>query len=111
MLGPAPLDEARVMPGLVLLGFAVIGVCVIREPRARLLMIWCVVCLLMFAWYVPVAAGERFPFPLLVPLLMYASIGIAHVVGSRTRVVAAGFVLASVVAAIATWSADLAARI
>lgn len=88
-----------------------IGMCVICDPRVRLLMIWCVVSVLMFAWYVPVAAGERFPFPLLVPLLMYAAIGIAHVVGSRTKVLTAAFVLASVVAAIMTWSTDLAARI
>ena len=36
----------------------------------------------MFAWYVPIAASERFILPLLVPLLSLASEGIARATGA-----------------------------
>jgi hypothetical protein len=111
MLGPSPLAEARVLPGLILLGLALIGMLVSREPRSFLLVIWIVVCMLLFAWYIPVAAGERFGFPILVPVLMYAALGIDHVVGSRQTLLTALAAAACFVVAFATSATEFGGRI
>jgi hypothetical protein len=112
MLGPAPFDEFRIIPGLLVAGLAFLGILISRESRARLLLIWGLICLLMFAWYVPVAAGERFGFPLMIPVLMYAATGIAHVVeSSRMKIVTGLLVSLSALVAISTWMADLTGRI
>jgi hypothetical protein len=85
ILGPAPLDDARVLFGLPLLLCALVAV--IADPRREhgLLAAWLVVCVPLFAWYIPVAAGDRFPLPLLAPLLMLAAEGIARLVSLRSR--------------------------
>lgn len=82
-LGPAPLDDARILFGLPLLVLALIEMCARRDPGARLLAYWLAGSWLIFAWYVPIAAGERFVTPLLVPLLAEAACGIRRV-GSRS---------------------------
>src|SRR5690606_28434417 len=73
-----PLDDARVLFGLPLALCAVVAV--VAHPRREhgLLAAWLAVCLPLFAWYIPVAAGERFPLPLLAPLLMLAADGIVR---------------------------------
>ena len=78
-LGPAPLDDSRVIFGLIFLAAAVCGALV--EPRrdAALVGIWTVLCVVVFAWYVPIAAGDRFVLPLVPPLLAYAAIGLVRV--------------------------------
>lgn len=80
-LGPPPLDDARVLPGGVIALLAVLGWLVSRDPAKWLLLIWLGLCVPMFAWYVPVAAGERFALPLLVPILCFAAEGAIHVAG------------------------------
>ena len=80
-LGPPPLDDARVLPGGVIALLAVLGWLVSRDPAKWLLLIWLGLCVPMFAWYVPVAAGERFALPLLVPILCFATEGAIHVAG------------------------------
>ena len=80
-LGPPPLDDARVIPGGVIALLAVLGWLVSKDPAKWLLLIWLGLCVPMFAWYVPVAAGERFALPLLVPILCFAAEGAIHVAG------------------------------
>ena len=77
-LGPAPLGESRVLFGAPLLGLAVLGLLIERRVNTLLLPIWLAICLPVFGWYVPVAAGERFILPLVPPLLVFASIGIVR---------------------------------
>ncbi len=73
MLGPVPLDDSRVLFGLPLALCALIGM-LARPRREHLLLgVWTVLFVVVFAWYVPVAAGERFLLPLLAPLLVCAS--------------------------------------
>lgn len=72
-LGPAPLDDARVLFGLPVVLLAAAGMAVRRRPADGLLLAWTTVSGVMFAWYVPIAAGERFILPLLAPLLVAAS--------------------------------------
>ena len=85
-LGPQGLEDARILPGVVIAGLAVLGWIVARGEEKWLLVIWLISSLLMFAWYVPVAAGERFVLPLLLPILLYASDGAVHLAGKVTTV-------------------------
>ena len=84
-LGPAPLGESRVLFGAPLLGLAVLGLLTERRVNTLLLPIWLAICLPVFGWYVPVAAGERFILPLVPPLLVFASIGIVRLARLRQR--------------------------
>ena len=80
-LGPPPLDDARIIPGGMIALLAGFGWLVSRDPAKWLLLIWLGFCVPLFAWYIPVAAGERFALPLLVPILGFAAEGAIHVVG------------------------------
>ena len=75
-LGPVGMGEWRVLPGLLVAALVVLGLCVTprRDVRA-LALLWVIPSLVLFAWYVPIAAGERFPAPLIPILLVYASLG------------------------------------
>jgi hypothetical protein len=75
-LGPTPLGESRALFGALWLIFALVGM--IGQSGARLIVIWTALLLVMFGWYVPIAAGERFVLPLLIPLLAYASAGVVR---------------------------------
>jgi hypothetical protein len=81
-LGPAPLDDSRVLIGLPLAALALLTMLALRRPADGLLLIWGVLHWLLFAWYVPIAASERFLLPLLVPLLATASVGLVRLVAS-----------------------------
>ncbi len=75
-LGPSPLDDARVLPGFLLALLGAAGMFLIDRSRRRQLVVWMLIFVAVFAWYVPVAAGERFLLPLLGPVLMCAAIGL-----------------------------------
>lgn len=81
-LGPPHLDDdLRVVPGSIIALLAVLGWLVSRGDEKWLLLIWLSICVPTFAWYVPVAAGERFVLPLIVPILCYAAEGTVHLTG------------------------------
>jgi hypothetical protein len=80
--GPAPLDDSRVLFGLPLAGMAVLTMLSRRRAADGLLLVWGVILWLMFAWYVPIAASERFILPLLVPLLYLAAEGTVCAIGA-----------------------------
>ena len=77
-LGPPPLDDGRVLIGLGLGLMIIAGLASGRLAfrAGRVALAWTAVFVPVFAWYVPVAAGERFLMPLLVPLLVLAARGI-----------------------------------
>jgi hypothetical protein len=77
-LGFAGLDDARVLFGLPLATCAALGMLATRGPGPRLLLVWTITAWIVFAWYVPIAAGDRFPIPLLCPVLAYAADGIVR---------------------------------
>ncbi len=79
MLGPAHLQEGRVLPGLFLSILVGIGFLVSNRNERWLIALLLVLSLPLFAWYVPVAAGERFPIPLLGPLLIIGTRGLVQV--------------------------------
>lgn len=73
--GPAPLDDGRVLLGGPLLLLALLGMGAERRRDALLVAIWLVLFLVVFAWYVPIAAGDRFVLPVVVPALAYSAAG------------------------------------
>ena len=94
-LGPPPLDDARVLIGFPLAICAALWMFARRSAADGLLLVWGIVCWSVFAWYVPIAAGERFILPLLVPLLGTAAEGIVRAaqvcrITPRTVAVAGG---------------------
>ena len=77
--GPAPLDDSRLLFGLPILLLALAGMVAERRQAALLLLAWIICFLIMFAWYLPIAAGQRFTVPLLPPLLICAAAGLARI--------------------------------
>ena len=98
-LGPAPLDDARVLFGFPLAICAALWMFARRSEADGLLLVWGLVCWAVFAWYVPIAAGERFIVPLLVPLLGTAAEGVVRSAHARR------IAQRSIVAACAVWAA------
>lgn len=84
-LGPAPLDDARVLLGVPLALLAIARMGIRRSAADGLLLIWGGLCWAVFAWYVPIAAGERFVLPLLAPLLILASEALSRGAVGETR--------------------------
>lgn len=81
-LGPAPLDDARLLSGVPLALLAAVWMATRRSAADGLLLAWGIVCWGTFAWYVPIAAGERFILPLLAPILATAAEAIVRLVRS-----------------------------
>lgn len=84
-LGPTPLDDSRVLFGIAILVLA--GLALLHESTAikTTLAIWVALSLLLFGWYIPIAAGQRFMAPLLPLLLAFAGIGMWRVMSSVQR--------------------------
>ncbi len=78
-LGPLPFQDGRLIPGAVLLSFAAVGLWARRDAAGGLVVVWLVTQFPLYAWYVPVAAGDRFVTPLVAPLLVYAAVGLTRV--------------------------------
>ena len=89
-LGPAPWDDARVLFGLPLFLLGLLGLCFIPRFPALVLLLWTGLVWVTMAWYVPIAAGDRFAMPLLIPWLTAAALGMERLVlnpeGSPVRV-------------------------
>ena len=80
-LGPVPFDSARAVFGVPLLLFALApGAVGDRRSIHGLTLCWLLVFWIFFAWYLPIAASDRFIFPLVPPLLILASGGMARTV-------------------------------
>ncbi|MDF1744462.1 MAG: hypothetical protein P1V19_12270, partial [Gimesia sp.] len=78
-LGPLPFGEGRLFFGLLAVPFLIIGLIAEPHPARRLYCIWIILFWLAFAWYLPIAAGERFLMPLLLPTLAFVSLGMVRV--------------------------------
>ena len=78
-LGPAPWDDARVLFGLPLFTLGLLGLCHTPRLPALVLVCWTGMMWVVMAWYVPIAAGDRFMMPLLIPWLTLAADGVVRV--------------------------------
>ena len=103
-LGPAPLGESRILFGVPLLALAVIGWLSERRVNVLLLPIWLAICLPVFGWYVPVAAGERFILPLVPPLLVLASNGVVRLAHLWRRERASWWIAGGCLAWLIVWT-------
>jgi len=77
-LGPLPFHEGRLFFGLLLLPFLLIGLLADSRPARRLYLIWMLLFWLAFAWYLPIAADERFLMPLLLPTFAFISLALVR---------------------------------
>jgi hypothetical protein len=84
-LGPTPLADSRVLFGIIFLLLA--GLALLHESTVikTTLGIWIALSLLLFGWYIPIAAGQRFMAPLLPLLLAFAGIGMWRVMSYSQR--------------------------
>ena len=78
-LGPAPWSDARVLLGLPLFALGLLGLCHTPKLPALVLISWTGIVWGMMAWYIPIAAGDRFMMPLLIPWLALAANGLVRV--------------------------------
>lgn len=91
MLGPAPWDDARFLFGMPVVCLALLGLARAPASHRRWFIVWVALQWLVYAWYVPIAAGERFVLPILAPTLVYAAEGWCSVGALwRTRLAARG---------------------
>ena len=88
-LGPAPWDDARVLFGLPLFALGLLGLCHTPRLPALVLVFWTGIVWVIMAWYVPIAAGDRFMMPLLIPWLTLAANGLVRVLSLTTDPTAA----------------------
>jgi|GEM_PF-3488401 len=81
-LGPATCGESRPLVGMVVLLAACVGVIGSDRREVGLLAVWLAMFYGFFAWYVPIAAGDRFLAPLVPPLLFYSGRGVVALVAA-----------------------------
>lgn len=82
-LGPAPLDDSRAAIGIAMLALAAIGAWGLRHAGVAVYLAWLFPVLVTFAWYIPIAAGERFVLPLLIPTLVYCARGLVQLAHTK----------------------------
>jgi hypothetical protein len=77
-LGPYPLESSRALVGLPILILAVAGLFgPRRQALASVVLVPSVIFfVIFFGWYQPIASGDRFLVPVLIPLLVSASVGV-----------------------------------
>lgn len=79
-LGPAPLDDGRVLCGVLFGMCAVVGLATAPAFPWLLTVVWTALLWSCFAWYVPIAVSERFLAPVLLPLLAAAAVGLERLI-------------------------------
>ena len=90
-LGTAPWSDARLLVGGPLFLLALIGLFQQSRVSRLVLILWTLVIWVVMAWYVPIAAGDRFIMLLLIPWLTLAADGLARLPHMTGDVSAAQF--------------------
>ena len=93
LLGPQPLQDSRILPGIVLLLLSLFGIGLFPGRGYLLLACWLLFLVPLFAWYDPIVrSGERFLAPVIPVLLFYAAVAASRLLspssaapGSKTR--------------------------
>jgi len=84
-LGPTPLDDSRVLFGIIFLLLAGLSLLHASTAIKTTLAIWVTLSLLLFGWYIPIAAGQRFMAPFLPLLVAFAGVGMWRVMSYIQR--------------------------
>lgn len=74
-LGPATLSDSRPLVGFVLLLLAALGAVGSDRRIVLAAAAWLIPLLIFFAWYVPIAAGDRFLAPVMPVVLIFSARG------------------------------------
>ena len=94
----------------MLLALGLLGLCHTPKLPALVLISWTGIVWGMMAWYVPIAAGDRFMMPLLIPWLALAANGLVRVLSltsdshSASRRIVIVAVLWGVVTTVLVWT-------
>ncbi len=83
-LGPAAMGESRPLVGLVVLLFSVIGTIATDRRLVWAATIWTAIFYFFFAWYVPIAAGDRFLAPIVAVILFFSARGAVILIASNS---------------------------
>lgn len=107
VIGPVAGGNAGILCGAGLLLAAGMGLSSASQAARQFLGAWVIPHLLLFAWYVPIAAGDRFLLPLVPILLTYSAMGISSFWGRlaervRLPVLAAGCICWMLIAVMMT---------
>ena len=78
-LGPAPWNDSRLLFGVPLFVLGLLGLSQTPQFPAWVLILWTGIVWGAMAWYVPIAAGDRFVMPLLIPWLTLAANGLVRI--------------------------------
>lgn len=84
-LAPATLGESRPLVGLVIGLLALLGTIQADRRLVLLATAWCALFYVFFAWYVPIASGDRFLAPIVPIVLLFAARGAMILMTSRSR--------------------------
>ena len=85
-LGPSPLGESRVLAGVFILLLMVLAVLHLERSMQIFVLSLITASILVFAWYVPIAAGERFTAPILPLMMIYAGMGMHNIVSNQSGI-------------------------
>jgi len=87
LLGPQPLKESRILPGILLLLLALLGIGLCPGRGYLLLACWLLLLVPLFAWYDPIVrSGERFLAPVIPALLFYAAVAASRLLSPASMV-------------------------
>ena len=84
-LGPTPIDDSRVLFGIIFSLLAGLSLLHASTAIKTTLAIWVTLSLLLFGWYIPIAAGQRFMAPFLPLLIAFAGVGMWRVMSYIQR--------------------------
>ena len=77
LLGIGPSNLSRAATGTLIALFALLGISTTRRAAAPLVMLWTLTMIPLFAWYIPIAADDRFLVPFAPLWHAYAAEGAA----------------------------------
>ncbi len=84
-LGPSPIDDSRVLVALPILLLTLLMLLHIPRSLQVYIVSLIIVSILIFGWYIPIAAGQRFTAPMIPMLMGYAAIGLNNTVENSPR--------------------------
>ena len=81
ILGVGESNLCRALSGGLMAMLVILGMSCQQRPSTQLAIIWTVTMLAIFSWYIPIAAGDRFPVPFLLIWLSFAAEAAARLAG------------------------------
>ena len=84
-LGPSPLGESRVLAGIPIVLILLLSLMHLERPMQVFVLGTIAASILTFAWYIPIAAGERFTLPLVPMVMVYAGVGLQNIMTNQSQ--------------------------